>query len=255
VTDQYVNLIAIDFESTGKDALTALPIEYGYAAVDDAGFWGGGFIALPLGEKIPPETSAVHHLVDEDLEGAPEWSSAISLLEQTLLVDGGLHDLVLVAHNAEYEQTILRDTVFKPGLVQWICTYKLALVLWPDAPSHSNEALRYWLKLGSNRGRQHGQGSHSALHDARVTAALANVAIETLMVTMGVSRGAAIHAAVQISHDRAKLPTCPIGKFRGVKWEDVESGFMHWCLKQSDMRSDVVECCKAELDRRGSLRV
>ena len=46
----------------------------------------------------------------------------------------------IAAHNADFE------TKFFEPMLPVICTYKAALRVWPDAPSHSNGALRYWLE-------------------------------------------------------------------------------------------------------------
>jgi hypothetical protein len=35
------------------------------------------------------------------------------------------------------------------------------------------------------------------------------------------------------------LPTCPIGKFRGKPWPEVEAGFLGWMLRQPDMEEDL----------------
>ena len=242
---------AIDFETTGKDATTARPIEWALASCDDGAYFGAQLIALPPGETIPPETSAVHHIIDKDLEGAPYWPEALVEMWNFMAVDGEIDDVVLVAHNAEYEQGILAGTHFAPPQksIPWVCTWKCALVVWPEAPSHSNEGLRYWLQLGRNRGRAGNQRPHSALHDAQVTAGIFNKLVEVISANGG-GRDEAIRTMIQWSSEMPKLPTCPIGQQRGQKWEDIESGFLSWCLRQPDMRPDVKHCCEVELLRR-----
>ena len=46
------------------------------------------------------------------------------------------------------------------------------------------------------------------------------------------------------------LPTCPIGKFRGQKWADVEAGFLNWMLNQPTMEEDLKWNARRELERR-----
>jgi exodeoxyribonuclease X len=48
----------------------------------------------------------------------------------------------------------------------------------------------------------------------------------------------------------AALPRCPIGKFRGRPWEDVETGFLQWMLKTPDMDEDLKWNARRELDSR-----
>lgn len=253
----------IDFETTGKDATLAYPIEAALAAPDDGAYGWESFIALPEGVRIPPETSAVHHIIDEDLVGAPNWFDTIATMWGTASLDGELEpcDVVMVAHNAEYEQTILNGSIFDQ--CRWVCTFKCALVIWPDAPSHSNEALRYWLSMGT--GRRSKQASHSALHDAKVTAGIFNhlyghfakrlsdagvIPAEYEALLDAEVQNTIVNEMVRVSKEIAVLPNCPIGKERGKKWPDVDYGFMQWCLKQSDMREDVKHACRVEMARR-----
>ena len=66
----------------------------------------------------------------------------------------------LCAHFAKFDRGF-----FDPAGSKWLCTYKIALWLWPDCPSHKNNVLRYWLKLKlamDDLGLQ----QHRALRDA-----------------------------------------------------------------------------------------
>lgn len=241
---------AIDFETTGKDATTAHPIEMAVVSTRTGGACCS-LLALPPGEVVPPEASAIHHIIDEDLLGAPTLEDIAGVTKRAY---GGA---VLVAHNAEYEAAII-DRMWGGQPVRWVCTYKVALVMYPDAPSHSNEGLRYFLRVG-DRGRSSGMASHSALHDAQITALLFEHMLAEQRARMeesaefraaSVSREDVIEWMLQVSREPAKLPTCPIGKERGKKWADVDAGFMSWCLRQPDMREDVKHACREELGRR-----
>lgn len=255
--------VAIDFETTGKDAKTARPIEWAIAPVDpNKGFdVENGFIALPPGETIPPETSAVHHIIDEDLIGAPDWEDTLEWLAGLHTISEGDSQLVLVAHNAEYEQDILRDSWFAAGKVPWVCTFKCALLAWPDAPSHSNEALRYWLRLGDDRGRGGNQKPHSALHDAVVTAGIfrtlygffsAQLAdkLGQLHILSPEAQKIIVDHMIDISSKPAQLPTCPIGDYRGKPWSEVPASFLNWMINKPIDRADAIHCARKELVRR-----
>lgn len=261
------NINTIDFETTGKDAAEAFAIEAALACPDDGAYGFETFIALPEGVTIPPETSAVHHIVDADLAGAPDWDTVVDSLWGAVSLGGelGPQDVVMVAHNAEYEQAVLAGTIFDDCI--WVCTFKCALVIWPEAPSHSNESLRYWLGFGTGRSRQ--QSSHSALHDCKVTSGIFNalygqfhkrlvdagsIPAEFEAVTTPEVQNAIISEMVRVSKEIAVLPVCPIGKERGKKWEDIDGGFLSWTLRQADMREDVKHAARAELDRRAKAR-
>jgi exodeoxyribonuclease X len=46
------------------------------------------------------------------------------------------------------------------------------------------------------------------------------------------------------------LPTCPIGKFRGKPWPEVEGGFLGWMMRQPDMDPDLKWNADREIARR-----
>lgn len=72
---------------------------------------------------------------------------------------GYLEGAVIVAHNAQFDRSMIPETG-RP----WICSYRPARHLWPDAQGHSNQVLRYWLDL-----RVDAQAAHSAAGDTLVT--------------------------------------------------------------------------------------
>lgn len=238
-------LFTIDFETTGKDPLASYPIEVGLASPDDGAFTWERFIALPEGETIPPETSAVHHIIDSDLEGAGAWHQVLVQLAVQTDFDSedptGPDSPIFVAHNADYERGVLSRSDFSKA--RWICTYKAALRVWPDAPTHSNEGLRYWLQLGNDRGRRGATGAHSALHDAKVTAAILNGLLDA---------GASIEDMIAWSNEPRLLKTCPFGKHRGQPWADIPQSYFDWVLKQPDMEEDIKwNIRRAMMERRG----
>jgi exodeoxyribonuclease X len=47
----------------------------------------------------------------------------------------------------------------------WVCTYKCALRIWPDLPSHGNQALRYHLGLINPFGIDRATLASSRLHE------------------------------------------------------------------------------------------
>lgn len=89
---------------------------------------------------IPPEASAIHHILDEDVTTAPAFSQFISAI-----LDAPKGErLLFCAHNCKFERAWLTDEITKGA--QWICTYKCAQRIWPEAPNFSNQTLRYYLK-------------------------------------------------------------------------------------------------------------
>lgn len=184
------------------------------------------------GMPIPPETSAIHHIVDKDVAKAPSFA----LVCNAIFSAPGTEVAALGAHNAKFEQQWLTPPVVRNA--PWICTYKCALRLWPDAPGHSNQALRYWLKP-EGLDRAIASVAHRAGPDAYVTAFLLREQLKL----------APLDKLIEWSSEPALQVRCFIGKWRGTPWREVDSGFLHWVAERG-FDEDVLFTVKTELERR-----
>lgn len=134
----------IDVETLGLEAADGV-CEVGWC---DVGRWHDNsdpIIGKPQsmlvnpGKPIPPRAMGVHHITDADVAGAPPLSEVFgAVLSEVPLA-------AMAAHNAKFEKMFL-----DAGAVPWICTYKIAYHLAPDAPDHQLQTLRYWLGLTVN---------------------------------------------------------------------------------------------------------
>jgi exodeoxyribonuclease X len=194
------------------------------------------------GCAIPPITAAIHHIVDEDVAGARPWKEALAEVLQPVMMEDCAG---IAAHSMKFEKLWI-DTVLKAPLLAAFCTYKLALRIWPDAPSHSNQALRYWRKP-SGLIREKSMPAHRAGPDAYVTAFHLRDILEEAAQK---SSGGILDRARKISEQPALQVTCHLGDWRGKKWEEVDSGFMQWVLRKDTFDEDVVHTCKHWLKRR-----
>lgn len=207
----------IDFETTGMPPDAAV-CEVGWCdlIVGDGPTQMGqvhSFLVNP-GRPMPIEAMAVHHIQDRDLAGAPDPSAAFSKL-----MDGAD---IFAAHNAAFEQAF-----FAGGERPWICTYRCGLRAWPESPSHSNQALRYFLTLVLDA--EKAMPPHRAGPDAFVTAHI-------LRSLLGVRPVADL---VAWTKEPALLIRCGFGKHRGQKWSDVPTDYLDWLLRQRDMGEDI----------------
>lgn len=185
---------------------------------------------------VPPETSAIHHLIDEDLVVAPLMVDALDMAKK-LPASPGIR-FILAAHSAKFEQQWLQQPF---GAAPWICTWKCALRLWPEAPGFSNQCLRYWLKP-EGLDRQFANQAHRAAPDAYVTsftlrAMLARASVDELILW---------------SSQPALLPRVPFGQSKGMRWTEVDLGFLHWVLAR-DFDEDVMHTARTEMQRRREL--
>ena len=207
--------LVIDTETTGLVPETDRVVELAAHSVDLA----TGTITpvfdqlINPGRPIPPEASAIHHLVDRDVAGAPSmervWADFAPVLAR--------HD-ALVAHNAAFDRGFL-----PPTIQPWICTLRLARHLWPEAPKHTNQVLRYWLGLAVEAPHP-----HRALDDTRVTAAVFQHLVPVL------ARTVSLHTPQEVARwadQPIAFPTVPLGRYKGEPWTAVPADYLRWALK------------------------
>lgn len=225
----------IDFETSGMEP-PAEVVEYGFCDLTkgEDGTWSVGRPSSVLHsvQSLPPEVRAVHHISMSDVAGREPFNAMTAL-------EAASHCAVIAAHNMAFEEQWLAVE----GMAPKLCTLKAALRVWPDAPGHSNSVLRYWLE---DRGllrldREQAMPPHRAGPDAYVTAHILKALFEA---------GATGRDMVAWTKEPRLLPTCPIGKFRGKPWTEVEAGFLSWMLNQPTMEADLQWNARRELDRR-----
>lgn len=223
----------IDFETTGTEPAEGAKVcEVGTCDLDlEAKLVHAPRTWLCGVDKMPPEVRAVHHISLEECQGEDPFSAA------DMFPHANGMPAAIAAHNAEFE------TKFFESPVPVICTYKAALRIWPEAPSHSNGALRYWLEDAGKIRPDHAltQPAHRAGPDAYVTAHL-------LLALF--NAGATGRDMIAWTKEPRLLPTCPIGKFRGKPWSEVEGGFLGWMLRQESMEEDLKWNARREIARR-----
>lgn len=218
----------VDFETTGFES----PAEVCEVGICDLTL--GGEIGVPKSwlcgvKEMPPEVRAVHHISKAECDPFDPFDPAALSGE----IDA------YAAHNSEFETKFW--TPDKPI----ICTYKAALRVWPDAPSHSNGALRYWLQDQGMISPDHAmtQPAHRAGPDAYVTAHI----LAALFAT-----GATGKQMVGWTREPRVLPKCPIGKEKGKMWIDVDAGFLSWMVNNATMEADLKWNAQREIDRRAA---
>lgn len=221
----------IDLETTGFEP-PAEVVEIACADVDietkQVASSGRQRLVKPS-HAIPPEVSAIHHLLDEDVAEAESWEEVWPQFHRADVV-------AYAAHNANFERQFITDGM--TGGAAWICTYKCALRLWPNAPTHSNFGLFYWRRpAGANRDML--RLSHRAMPDAYVT----SFHLRDMLSL------APIEQLIQWSSQPALQVKCNIGKNRGKLWKDVDSGFLSWLLDK-DFDEDVKFTAQYHLDQR-----
>ena len=246
-------IIIIDTETTGLDTDTCELVEV--AALKLRGTFPGPLEVVDAywslvhpGGPVPPECSAVHHLTDADLDGAPTEAMVADHLRAFLVgVD------VLVGHNiCRYDAPIL-ERFTGANLPVLLDTLRLAHHAWPEleqvgeaTPSYGLEALRWRFGLapdsmdwsgvagpGDSRFRPHG-----AAFDVSTCRALLDHCIEELQ---GNGMKATTYAALADGSLKPyRVHVMPFGKHRGERLEDVPRDYIRWALgNMQDLDEDL----------------
>jgi len=226
----------VDLETTGPAPPAHGVCEIGWQDVAQGadGRWelvgeGGARLVNP-GRSMPPITQAIHHILDEQVADAPMWHD---VARQAL--DPWPRRLALAAHRADFEQQFCTPALTRSA--EWICTWKCAMRLWPDAPSFSNQVLRYWRKP---HGIEHERGlpAHRAFPDAYVTA----FHLRDMINLVGVEQ------LLEWSRLPGLLPRVRFGPDRGKEWHEIEDDSLTKFLGDRDI--DVRFTAETELARR-----
>jgi exodeoxyribonuclease X len=226
-----VTLRCVDIETTGTDPVMDAIVEIG--SVDlrrDTTITNFREALVNPGVPVPPAASAVHHLIDADLATAP-------LLAEVKGQFAGAD--AYIAHHCTFERSFLDRHL--GGDPIWVCTYKCALRVWPDLPSHGNQALRYHFgfinPLGVDRAKLM---PHRTLSDAIVTAA----------VFFELTKHATWPQLVQWSYEPALLTYFRFGMHRGERFDAAPEDYLRWLVEGNhDLSEDVRFSARYWLER------
>lgn len=207
-----MEMLILDVETTGLDPARDRVVELGYAVTDlTETLQSGAFLVNP-GMPIPPEASAIHHLIDEDVADAGSLDDAINELP-------GLMSAFYASHNAPFERKFL------PLCGPWLDTRRIARRYMPELPHFSNQYLRYALKVNVPRDTV----AHRAEGDCIVTAALLRYMLN------GPAKADFERQTLPefIAHQEKPLllHTVGFGKHKGLLWSDVPRGYLDWLAK------------------------
>ncbi|MEN5275821.1 exonuclease domain-containing protein [Brucella sp. TWI432] len=227
----------IDFETTGSDkdkqaGKPAAICEVGFTDLDlETGIGRPVSALVNPGMPIPPITRAIHHISDSMVADAINTMDACRML-----MDGMQEGDVFAAHNHSFEKAF-----FGGGKFAWICSLKCARDILPDAPSHSNQVLRYYLDLDNEfEWPEAAMPPHRAGPDTYVTAHLVRKLLEKRT----------LQELIHTTSSRVILQTVNFGTaHRGKLWADMDEGFLRWVLEK-DFDEDVKNTARHWLNER-----
>lgn len=188
------------------------------------------------GKPIGPEVQAIHHIGDADVKDAPTLADVMP--EVLAPGEDGKPPSIFAAHRASFERQFL-DALMPPE-TKWICSWRVGVTCYPDASAHSNQALRYFLKL--NLDPALAMPPHRAQPDAYVTAAIIRRMFSDFVIT--------VDDMVNISSKPILLPRLHFGQHAGKAIEDVPTSYLEWMSKQDAMDPDALYTARAHLHDR-----
>lgn len=209
---------------------------------------------------MPPEASAVTHIHADALVDLPTFVNSPEQVIPMLVADRNYY----VSHNIKYDRAVLGthlhqiDTdlahmVTDPD--RWICTLRLSRRAWPQAHSHAQSYLRYWLNLSV----PHDLISHRAEPDTKVCVSLLERVVQELVDQGQLNPN--VDLAPQLVHlTQAPVPvsTWPFGKHKGKLFADLDTDYLLWCLdnlkylneQDPDHDPDLAEAVRLTLESR-----
>ncbi len=169
-------------------------------------------------EKISYASMAVHHILESDIEGKPNFSS-FELPNETQYIIG---------HNIDYDIRAIEQCGVNTQNIKAICTLALARVVWPNVEAHNLSALIYMISKGSEKAREMLRGAHRADADIILTANILMHIIYQLKIQT-------IEELFEASED-ARIPrSITFGKHRGTAISDLPPDYVQWLLRQEDL--------------------
>lgn len=234
----------VDIESTGlpADGVTTGMMEIGWSDVRFDIIRPPVSVLVDSGVPVSIEARAVHHISDEMVAGELRPDEACMMFAK------GDHQYVC-AHNIDFEKHFVGAGAI-PGtekLREWVCTYKTALRIWPDAPGHKLMELRYFLDLDKAEDFDASMATppHRAPADAYVCAHLLRRILKEPKVT--------IEQLVRWSSGPALLYMCFMKKHKGKPWHQVaqdDRPYLEWIFDKSDITDrDIRATVKYYLNR------
>lgn len=210
----------IDTETTGLDPACASIVEFALVIPDKTFFHA---LVKPQ-HPIELAAMAAHHIREQDVADAKSLTLVLASAS-CLIKKLDLNITHYAAHNAAF------DSGFLPGLsANWICTWKCAQHLWPDAPAYSNSVLRYYLPGVDDEVRSHSSSKlppHRALPDAYVTSRILKRMLDLKSAD----------ELVELSKIPVLLKKCHFGKHFGELWSDIPQSYLEFIVSKGQERT------------------
>lgn len=174
-------------------------------------------------EKISLGAMAVHHILDTDLIGKPDYKS-FKLPSEVQYIIG---------HNIKYDIEVISKCGVETKNLKPICTLNIARHLWPELDTHRLEALAYFVLGRTAATRDILKNAHSASVDIEITAYLLEKIIEDAKIE-------SIEQLYALSEEYRPWLKINFGKHRGTAIQDLPFSYVKWLLNEPNIDEDLI---------------
>lgn len=130
-----------------------------------------------------------------------------------------------ITGNCQFDIRMVKDQL--PEVFGRLCTLKLARNLWPDAPDHKLQTLRYMFKLDAGT-------AHRAMGDV--------YACVNLLRRIAEEHQCRLDGLMELGRAPLSLNSrLPFGKHKGDKLKDIPMSYVRWLLTLADLDADLRE--------------
>jgi len=230
------NFLLLDTETTGISPIEDNIVEVGWMVID-----GLGNIIKPCTSSlcasvkpIPPEASAVHHIVDSMLIGAPSPTEILNIIEEDCIK---LSVKAIVCHNLGFDGPMLLKEITNQSNfknLDGICSLRLARRLFPDATSHSLQVLRY--ALGINNSAFKDLIPHRAKADVIILHEFFKLCIEKYEE---LTNKHTYKEFLKFADEQFTIKNMPFGKYKGELVDTLPLSYKEWLLKLPELDNDL----------------
>ena len=252
--DSFLQTVSvIDTETTNLDPAKAEIVEIAGATYNGHS-WLVSDMLLGSVNRIPPEASAKNHISQRMIAGLPIFSESVDKVKVVL----GWDNRYIVAHNCQYDQTVLAvawetsglsdDTEKAVDRSNWICTHRLSKHLlhgvdFPDMQYNLNY-LRYKLDLPIPDDTV----SHRAGADTLTCAILFEFLLDYAIATGAVCDNHTVgDQLVNLCWSPIKMKSWPFGKNKGRLLSEIETDYYMWAIGNMDSLNEDYESYDPDL--------
>ena len=216
--DQALFLVA-DTETTGNDTSTdqAIQVALALVSIDDLNIYVSGSRLCKPTIPITPGASAIHHMIDEDVQDAPDLITVLKGIGAEMKGHGTPN--AYVAHNAPFDSAMLPI-----NRAPWLCSLRMSRKLYPDLSSHKNQFLRYAFRLPVPRDNK----GHDAAEDVLTTSLLLQKMLKEVMASPDLPK--TLEGLLEWVNAPFLIEKCPMTKHKDKLWSQVVKEDPDYCV-------------------------